>query len=41
MSALPVQTTKAIVIKSQSLGEIDKIINFYMSDFDEELGHGY
>jgi DNA repair protein RecO (recombination protein O) len=30
---LPVQTTKAIVIKSQSLGEVDKIISFYTSDF--------
>jgi len=30
---LPVQTTKAIVIKSQSLGELDKIIGFYTSDF--------
>jgi DNA repair protein RecO (recombination protein O) len=30
---LPVQTTKAIVIKSQSLGELDKIISFYTSDF--------
>lgn len=30
---MPVQTTKAIVIKSQSLGEVDKIISFYTSDF--------
>jgi len=30
---LPVQTTKAIVIKSHSLGEVDKIISFYTSDF--------
>ena len=30
---MPVQTTKAIVIKSQSLGEIDKIISFYTSNF--------
>ena len=30
---MPVQTTKAIVIKSQSLGEVDKIISLYTSDF--------
>jgi len=30
---LPVQTTKAIVIKSQSLGEVDKIISFYTLNF--------
>ncbi|MFQ6040180.1 MAG: DNA repair protein RecO [Candidatus Poribacteria bacterium] len=30
---MPVQTTEAIVIKSQSLGEVDKIICFYTSDF--------